>query len=157
MLCQKITILPWFFPSKLSQSAATSQWIESRQSQRLFSVGYTLTYDRPGVIFSLSQVQNFLGDEGDYPFKPPNRRGHLPLRATPWCIWWRRRRKSAQFLATFRKHVFGAKTEQFFTVLGLKEGVGGSRVRFFAYIWGKGLGIWILYKRCLRRGCILLI
>jgi hypothetical protein len=41
-------------------------------SQRLFSVGYTLPYDRPGVIFSISQVQNFLGDEG-----------HIPLLATP--------------------------------------------------------------------------
>jgi hypothetical protein len=31
----------------------------------LFSVGYTLQFDRSGVIFSLSQVKNFLGDEGD--------------------------------------------------------------------------------------------
>jgi hypothetical protein len=31
-----------------------------RQSQRLFSLNYTLRYDRHGV----SQVQNFLGDEG---------------------------------------------------------------------------------------------
>jgi hypothetical protein len=31
----------------------------------LFSIGYTLPYDQSGVIFSLSQVKNFLGDEGD--------------------------------------------------------------------------------------------
>jgi hypothetical protein len=30
----------------------------------LFRVGYTLADDRSGVIFRLSQVQNFLGDEG---------------------------------------------------------------------------------------------
>jgi hypothetical protein len=38
----------------------------------LFSIGYTLPYDRSGVIFSLSQVQNFLGDEGDC--SPPSNR-----------------------------------------------------------------------------------
>jgi hypothetical protein len=55
-----------------------------RESQMLFSVGYTLPYDPSGVILSLSQVKNFLGDEGtDAPFKPPNRRGHIPLLATP--------------------------------------------------------------------------
>jgi hypothetical protein len=37
----------------------------------LFSVGYTLPYDRFEVIFSLSQVQNFLGDEGDC--RPPSK------------------------------------------------------------------------------------
>jgi hypothetical protein len=31
----------------------------------LLSVGCTLPYDWSGVILSLSQVQNFLGDEGD--------------------------------------------------------------------------------------------
>jgi hypothetical protein len=37
-----------------------------------FSVGYTLPYDRSGVIFSLSQVQNFLAMSGTAaPFKPP--------------------------------------------------------------------------------------
>jgi hypothetical protein len=36
-----------------------------RQSQMLFSVAYTLPYDQSGVIYSLSQIQNFLGDEGD--------------------------------------------------------------------------------------------
>jgi hypothetical protein len=48
----------------------------------LFSVGYTLPFDQSGIIYSLSQVQNFLGDEGDSS-NPPNRRGHIPLLATP--------------------------------------------------------------------------
>jgi hypothetical protein len=29
----------------------------------LFSVGYTLPYDQSELIFSLSQVRNFLGDD----------------------------------------------------------------------------------------------
>jgi hypothetical protein len=33
-----------------------------RENQRRFSVGYTLPYNRPGVILSFSQVQNFLGN-----------------------------------------------------------------------------------------------
>jgi uncharacterized protein YjbK len=33
-------------------------------SKRLFSIGYTLPYDQLEAIFSLSHVQNFLGDEG---------------------------------------------------------------------------------------------
>jgi hypothetical protein len=32
-----------------------------RQSQRLFSVGNTLPYDRPGVIYSFSQVNEVKG------------------------------------------------------------------------------------------------
>jgi hypothetical protein len=53
---------------------------ELRKSQRLFRVGYTVPYDRRGVIFSLTQVQKFLCDEGNYrpPLNPPNRRGHIP-------------------------------------------------------------------------------
>jgi hypothetical protein len=50
----------------------------------LFSVGYTLPYDRSGVIFSLSQVQNFLGDEGAAaPFKPPKQREAHPPSGNP--------------------------------------------------------------------------
>jgi hypothetical protein len=38
----------------------------------ILSVGYTLPYNRSGVIFSLSLVQSFLGDEGDYrPLQTP--------------------------------------------------------------------------------------
>jgi hypothetical protein len=77
-----------FFHQNWFQSAATSQWIEieSKAFQHWLN-----NYDRPGVIFSLSQVQNFLGDEGDGlrpPSNPQNRRRHIPLLATPWCIFW---------------------------------------------------------------------
>jgi hypothetical protein len=46
----------------------------------LFSVGYTLPYDQSGVLYSLSQVQNFLGDEGDSaPLQTPKENGaHAP-------------------------------------------------------------------------------
>jgi hypothetical protein len=63
---QKITILRWFFHQNWFQSAASFQWIEIESK----AFGYTLPYVRPGVIFSLSQVKNFLGDEGDY--RPPS-------------------------------------------------------------------------------------
>jgi hypothetical protein len=52
-----------FFHQNLFQSAATSQGIE------IESKAFQRWYDRPEVILSLSQVQNFLGDEGDY--RPP--------------------------------------------------------------------------------------
>jgi hypothetical protein len=101
---QKITILPWFIPSKLFQSAATSQGIEveSKALQRWL----TLPFDRPGVIFSLSKVQNFLGDEGDYgPLQTPQTEGGTsPFWQPPGVSFgWGRRWKGAPFLATFLK------------------------------------------------------
>jgi hypothetical protein len=56
----------------------------------LFSVGYTLPYDRSGVIFSLSQVQNFPGDEGDFrPLKTPQTEGATsPFWQPPWDMVW---------------------------------------------------------------------
>jgi hypothetical protein len=73
----KITICLDFFHQNLFQSAATSQGIEIES--KAFSVGYTLPYDRPGVILSLSQVQNFSWRWG----------GLRPLQTpqTPWCIF----------------------------------------------------------------------
>jgi hypothetical protein len=54
------------------------------KSQRLFSIGYTLPYDRPGAIFSLSQVQNFLGDEADStPLQTPKQKGAHPPSGNP--------------------------------------------------------------------------
>jgi hypothetical protein len=42
----------------------------------LFSVGYTLPYDQSGVIYSHSQYQNFLGDDGDSaPLQTPQTEG----------------------------------------------------------------------------------
>jgi hypothetical protein len=60
-----------------------------------FSVDYTLPYDRSGVILSLSQVQNFPGDDGDCrPLQTPQTEGgtnHLLFRSDPahteFCPW----------------------------------------------------------------------
>jgi hypothetical protein len=53
-------------------------------NQMLFSVGYTLPYDQSGLIYSLSQVQNFPGDEGDSaPFKPPKQKAAHPPSGNP--------------------------------------------------------------------------
>jgi hypothetical protein len=84
-------------------------------SQRLFSVGYTFPYDRTGVIFSLSQVQNFLGDEGDYcPLQTPQTDGGTSPFWQPPDVsfgWGAAPKKCSPFLATFlkRKHVLGPK------------------------------------------------
>jgi hypothetical protein len=71
----------------------------------LFSVDYTLPYDQSGVIFSLSKVQNFLGDEGDYrpPFKPPKQKGAHPPSGNPlmYLLAGGPRRKCGHF---FKQH-----------------------------------------------------
>jgi hypothetical protein len=66
----------------------------------LFSVGYTLPYDQSWVIYSVSQVQNFLGDEGDYrPLQTPQPEwGTFPFWQPPDVFFgWGPRRKSAHF------------------------------------------------------------
>jgi hypothetical protein len=82
--------LPRFFHQNLFQRAATSQGIEieSKAFQRWLNV----TFDRPGFFFSLSQIKNFLGNEGAAP------------------------KKCSLSLATFlkQKHVFGAQIGHFF-------------------------------------------
>jgi hypothetical protein len=67
----------------------------------LFSVGYTLPYDQSWVIYSLSQVQNFLGDEGAHP-PSSNPLMYLWLGAAP--------KKWSLFLTTFlkQKQMLGA-------------------------------------------------
>ena len=88
----------------------------------LFSVGYTLHYDRPGVIFSLSQVQNFLGDEGDSaPLQTPlTEGGTSPFWQPPDVsfAWGAAPKKCSIFWATFlkRKLMFGAHMGHFFTI-----------------------------------------
>jgi hypothetical protein len=91
----------------------------------LLSVGYTLPYDWSGVIFSLSQVHNFLG---------------ILLLTTLWCIFWLGApKKCSLFYQHFSNEniCLGPKQYIFFTIWGLKMG-GGSKMRCFAYIWGKG-------------------
>jgi hypothetical protein len=56
----------------------------------LLSVGYTLPYDRPGVIFSLSQVQNFLGDESDSaPLQTPFLKKGANMNITTFKLWFK--------------------------------------------------------------------
>jgi hypothetical protein len=73
----------------------------------LFSVGYTLPYDQSGVIYSLSHVQNFLGDEGDsVPFKPPQTEGGTSPFWQPADVsfgWGAAPKKRSLFLVTFLK------------------------------------------------------
>jgi hypothetical protein len=72
----------------------------------LFSVGYTLPYDQSGVIYSLSHVQNFLGDEGDSaPFKPPKQKGAHPPSGNylMYLLVGGRAEKMDTFLTTFLK------------------------------------------------------
>jgi hypothetical protein len=53
-------------------------------SKRVFSIGYTLPYDPPQVIFSLSHVRNFLGDETlPHPSNPSIEGGTTPFWQIP--------------------------------------------------------------------------
>jgi hypothetical protein len=54
-------------------------------------------------------------------------------------------KKCSVFLATFlkRKHMFGAQIGHFFCYVWPKRGGRGSKVCCFAYIWGKGLNIYV--------------
>jgi hypothetical protein len=87
----------------------------------LFSVGYTLPYDQSGVIYSLSQVQNFLGDEADSaPFKPPKQKGAHPPSGNPlmYLLVGGPRRKRGHFFNNISqaKKVFGAEIRHFFII-----------------------------------------
>jgi hypothetical protein len=81
----------------------------------LFSVGYTLPYDQSGVIYSLSQVQNFLGDEGDSaPLQTPQTEGGTSPFWQPPDVsfgWGAAPKKWSLFLTTFlkQKQVLGSK------------------------------------------------
>jgi hypothetical protein len=86
---------------------------ELSKCQRLFSVGYILHYNRPGVIYSLSQVQIFLAMRGTTaPFEPRKQKGAHPPSGNPLMYLFDRggAEKVITFLAIFpkRKTVFGA-------------------------------------------------
>jgi hypothetical protein len=104
-----------------------------------FSVGCALPYNWSGVIFSLSQVQNFLGDERDSAtFKPPNRSGHIPLLATPLWIFWLA--GHAEKVVTFLNQIsqtktsFGGLNKAFFHHLR-HNNAGHNNVQFFCIFW----------------------
>jgi hypothetical protein len=70
---------------------------------------------------------------------PPNRKGHIPLLATPWCIFWLgggAEKVVNFFLSTFlkRKHVFGTQTGHFLTIWDLIEWGGVESAMFCVYM-----------------------
>jgi hypothetical protein len=79
----KITILHCHFPTKHWFSKCCifpMDW----DRVKAFQLDDALPYDRHVIIFSISQVQNFLSDKGGFcPLQTPNIRGHTPLLATP--------------------------------------------------------------------------
>jgi hypothetical protein len=117
-----------FFHQNWFQSAATSQGIEIK-SKAFQRGGFTLPYDWPGIIFSLSQVQNFLGLQT---FQTEG--GTSPLLATPWYTFWMG--GGAEKVLTFFSNISQTKTcvwgpnRTFCTISGLKEG-GGVESAFF--------------------------
>jgi hypothetical protein len=82
----------------------------------LFSLGYTLPYDQSGVIYSLSQVQNFLGNEGDSaPLQTPQTEGGTSLFWQPPDVsfgWGAAPKKRSLFL----NNISQTKTRHFFTI-----------------------------------------
>jgi hypothetical protein len=105
--CQKSLFCVDFFHQNGFESAATSQWIKIES--KAFCVSYTLPYDRPGVISSLSQVQNFFVMRGNAtPIQTPKTH---PASGNPLMNFFDRgsAEKLITFLASFpkRKTVFG--------------------------------------------------
>jgi hypothetical protein len=83
----------------------------------LFRVGYTLPYDKSGVIENLSQVQNFLDDEGDSaPFKSPKRKGAHPPSGKPWCILCLEGLAEREINISKTKTSVGGLNKAFFTI-----------------------------------------
>jgi hypothetical protein len=88
----------------------------------LFSVRNTLPYDLSGVFFSLSQVQNFLGDDGGLrPLQPPKHKGAHPPSGNPlmYLLVGGRAEKVVTFLNTISQ---------------TKTSVGGLNKAFFHHL-----------------------
>jgi hypothetical protein len=124
--------LPRFFPSKFISKCCNF----SRDWDRV--KGFSALVKRYimidlGSFLASHKSKIFLAMRGTPPpSNPPNRRGHIPLLATPWCIFWMGAapKKCSIILATFLKqnHVFGAQIGHFFTFLRPKK--GGPKVRW---------------------------
>jgi hypothetical protein len=84
----KITILHCFFPSKPISKCCNFSMNWDRVKGFSASVNSYPKIDlRPFLACHMSKI--FLAMRGTPPpFKPPNRRGHIPLLATPWCNIW---------------------------------------------------------------------
>jgi hypothetical protein len=98
----------------------------------LFSVGYTLPHDQFGVIYSLSQLQNFLGDEGDSaPLQTPQIEGGTsPFWQHPDVSFgWGPRRKSGYFFNNISqtKTSVGGLNKAFFHHLRQQKGGGREK------------------------------
>jgi hypothetical protein len=109
----KVTIFHcFFFPSKLISKCCNFSMNWDRVKGFSASVtSYTKIDLRLFLACHMSKI--FLAKRGNPPpFKPPNRRGHIPLLATPWCNIWigDGAEKVVTFLTTFlkRKTVFWA-------------------------------------------------
>jgi hypothetical protein len=104
----------------------------------LFSVGYMLPYDRPGAIFSLSQVQHFLGDEGNYrtPIQTPQTEGAHPPSGNPLMYLFNggQRRKNDHFFINYQtKTCVLGPNMTFFQYLRPKRGEGVKSALFRVY------------------------
>jgi hypothetical protein len=79
----KITILRWFFPSKLTSKCCNFSMDWDRVKCLSALVRRYLMINR--AILSLSHVQNFLGDGGGGtpPFIPPKQKGAHPPSGNP--------------------------------------------------------------------------
>jgi hypothetical protein len=104
-----------------------------------FSVGYTLPFDRPGVIFSLSQVKNILAKRGIAPLQTPKQKGAHSPSGNPLMYFLVGGR--AEKVVTFLNNISQTKT----SVLGLnkasfhhlrqqKEGENGVKRRVYRVI-----------------------
>jgi hypothetical protein len=95
----KVTILHWFFPSKLIWKCCNFSMDWDRVKCFSALVKRYLMIDL-GSFLASHKSKIFLAMR-DYrpPSNPPNRRGHIPLLATPWSIFWLGgpRRKSGHF------------------------------------------------------------
>jgi hypothetical protein len=110
---QNITILRRFFPSKLISKCFnfTKDWDRVKCFSALVTNYFIIDL---GSFIASHKSKIFLAMRGTAAHfnLPSNRRGHFPLLATPWCIFWfgAAPKKLSLFSTTFhkRKQVLGA-------------------------------------------------
>jgi hypothetical protein len=94
----KITILRWFLLSKLISKCCNFSMDWDRVKDWLFSVSYTLPYDRPGVILVSYKFKFFLATRGTTAKPPKQKESHHPTGNPLMYRFDRgRRRKSDHF------------------------------------------------------------
>jgi hypothetical protein len=122
----KITILRWCFPSKCCNfsmdwdtvkcfSALVTRYI-------MIDLGSFLASHKSKIFLAISS-------------NPPNRRGHIPFLAYPWCIFWLGGR--TEKVLTFLNNIFqtitsvGVLNKAFFHHLRHQMGGGGLKRRLY--------------------------